>query len=367
MDLIVHRNAGNNVPLYVGKKPAPEVDEDRISIKYLRKLETLPFLHDQGDGMRSFVGVLLNSFMSHKSVLLIDEPEAFLHPPQARILGKMLARDLPKGRQLFIATHSGDFIKGVLDANIENVKIIRIQRDGDINDVSVLTQEDISSLWSDPLLRYSNVLEGLFHPKVIICESDADCRFYSAILDTLTENDISADILFTHCSGKHRIPSIVKALRKINVPVTVITDFDVLNDQNPLRGIIEELGGSWADFESDWNLVKKQIESKKPELSSEEVKETILKILESITGTTFPKESEKEIQKVLKKSSAWSYAKEVGKSFVPSGDATKAVERLFENLKRIWFYIVEVGELEGLLKVSENMARNGLMKFYKKI
>ncbi|MDO9580582.1 MAG: AAA family ATPase, partial [Bacteroidales bacterium] len=207
LDLIVHRNAGSQVPLHVGEKPIPGPGEDRISINYLKQLETLPLLHEQGDGMRSYVGVLLNSFMSHNSVLLIDEPEAFLHPPQARLLGKMLARDLPKERQLFLATHSGDFLRGLLDANIQNIKIVRIQRDGEINNVSLLNQQDINTLWSDPLLRYSNVLEGLFHSKVIIAESDADCRFYSAILDTLTdgEGEISTDILFTHCGGKHRI------------------------------------------------------------------------------------------------------------------------------------------------------------------
>jgi hypothetical protein len=82
MDLIVHRNAGNVVPLYVGEKPILGNGEDRVSESYLHRLEKLDELHLQGDGMRSFVGVLLNTFISSHSILLIDEPEAFLHPPQ---------------------------------------------------------------------------------------------------------------------------------------------------------------------------------------------------------------------------------------------------------------------------------------------
>jgi len=181
-DLIVHRNAGSEVPLYVGEKPVLALGEDRVSNNYLTELEKQDLLHEQGDGMRSFVGVLLTAFISNHSMLFIDEPEAFLHPPQAKLLGKMLAKDLPSERQLFLATHSEDFLKGLLDANVRNIKIIRIQRSGTINKVSVLNSHDIESIWNDSLLRHSNVLNGLFHTKVVICESDSDCRFYSAIL-----------------------------------------------------------------------------------------------------------------------------------------------------------------------------------------
>jgi hypothetical protein len=125
MDLVVHRNAGSEVPLYVGIRPIPKEGEDRVSESFLIDLEKLDLLHLQGDGMRSFVGVLLNAFISSHSILLIDEPEAFLHPPQARLMGKMIALDLPSERQLFLATHSENFLKGLLDASKDNLKIIR--------------------------------------------------------------------------------------------------------------------------------------------------------------------------------------------------------------------------------------------------
>ena len=213
-DLIVHRNAGSEVPLYIGEKPKIENGEDRVSSTYLRKLEKLDLLHEQGDGMRSFVGVLLYTFISRHSILFIDEPEAFLHPPQARLLGKMLVKDIPSERQLFLATHSEDFLKGLLDANTNKLKIIRIQRDGSINRINSLISSDIKSVWNDSLLRHSNVLNGLFHSKVVICESDSDCRFFSAVLSARFDNtsSIAPDILFIHCGGKHRIPTAIKAL-----------------------------------------------------------------------------------------------------------------------------------------------------------
>lgn len=355
-DLIVHRNAGNLVPLYVGDKPILQEGEDRVSISYLQRLEKLPMLHEQGDGMRGFVGVLLNAFISNHSVLLIDEPEAFLHPPQARLLGKMLGKDLPTKRQLFLSTHSEHFLKGLLDSNNQNLKIIRIQREQDVNKVSVLNSQDINAIWNDSLLRHSNVLDGLFHTRVIICESDSDSRFYSAILDSLYDdtNEISPDILFIHCGGKHRIPTVVRALRKLNVPVSVIADFDVLNDTNPLRSIYAELGGEWSAIEADWRLIKNSIDVQRPELETEDVKVEISNLFSQVQERILPKHIVGSIQKILKKTSAWSKAKEVGKNFIPNGSETQAYNRLSEKLELLNFYIVEVGELECFVKSIGN-------------
>lgn len=355
-DLIVHRNAGNEVPLYVGKKPIPKVGEDRISEGYLRELEKLDLLHLQGDGMRSFVGVLLNAFISNHTILFIDEPEAFLHPPQARLLGKMLAKDLPSERQLFLTTHSEDFLKGLLDSNVQNLKIIRIQRKDSINEVSVLNSLDINEIWVDSLLRHSNVLSGLFHSKVIICESDSDCRFFSAILSSLYDDlgTIAPDVLFIHCGGKHRVPTVIKALKKLNVPMSVVTDFDVLNNINPIKSIYENLEGTWSDVEKDWNLVKAQIERKRPEFLTEDLKDEINGVFDSTTERIFPKEKISEINRALKKASPWTEAKQVGKAYIPSGDATQAFERIQIKFKEKGFYILEVGELECFDKTIGN-------------
>lgn len=355
-DLIVHRNAGSEVPLYVGNKPIPKTGEDRASTGYVIELEKLDLLHEQGDGMRSFVGVLLDAFISNHSILFIDEPEAFLHPPQARLLGKMLAKDLPEERQLFLATHSEDFLKGLLDANISNLKIIRIQREGAINKVSALNSSDICKIWNDSLLRHSNVLSGLFHSKVVICESDSDCRFFSAILSAQYDNsgEIAPDVLFIHCGGKHRIPTAIKALRKLNVPLKVVSDFDVLSDISPLKEIFEDLGGMWKDIENDWKLVKNGIEQKRPELLTSDMKTEIDNILKSTTERIFPKEKVQEIQKLLKKASAWSVAKEVGKAFIPSGNATLAFERVQAKFKERGLFVLDGGELECFAKSVGN-------------
>lgn len=355
-DLIVHRNAGTIVPLYVGKKPIPKEGEDRVSEGYLRELEKLDLLHEQGDGMRSFVGVLLNSFISNHNILFIDEPEAFLHPPQAKLLGKMLAQHLPKEKQLFLATHSEDFLKGILEANPQNLKIVRINRIENSNNINILNKEDIDSIWKDSLLRHSNILSGLFHTKVVICESDSDSRFYSAVLNSqyAEENINVPDILFVNVGGKHRIPVAIKALNKLNVPIKVIADFDVLNNEEPLKTICNDLGSDWNDIKQDWTLVKTEIDKKRPEFLAEDVKKEIIEVLESINDRIFPKSKISEIQKILKKSSPWTEAKEVGKAFIPSGNATQAFDRIQAKFIEIGLLIPETGELESFVKSVGN-------------
>lgn len=367
-DLVVHRNAGSEVPLYVGEKPIPKQGEDRVSESYIIELEKLDLLHLQGDGMRSFVGVLLNSFISNHNLLFIDEPEAFLHPPQAKLLGKMLSKYLPSEKQLFLATHSEDFLKGLLEGNPKNIKIVRISRNGDINNISILDGSEINSMWNDSLLRHSNILSGLFHSKVVICESDSDSRFYSSILNSLFDDSSLniPDVLFINVGGKHRIPVAIKALNKLNVPIKVIADFDVLNNVEPLRTIYEDLGGKWSEVSTDWQLVKSEIESKRPEFLTTEVKTEMNIILESVSDRIFPKNKINEVQRVLKKASPWTEAKEVGKAFIPNGNATQAFIRIQGKFIEKGLLIPEVGELEGFVKSVGNHGPKWINKVLEK-
>ena len=346
-DLIVNKGAGGVVPLHVGIAPVIKSVEDRVHRDYLLRLGQLPTLDKQGDGMRSFVGVLLSAFVS-ESVLFIDEPEAFLHPPQAYILGQMIANGLPPDKQIFLSTHSEDLLKGLLATVSGRIKIVRIQREDNINTFNILDSEAIKDLWKDPLLKYSNILSGLFHSRVIICESDGDCRFYGAMIDAATEgtDQVKPDILFVHCGGKQRIPTVINALVNLGMKVTAITDFDVLNDKSPLKEIYEGLGGTWNEIEADWREVKKSVDSKKPELDTSAVKARIENILAEVTNDTFPNAKSDEIRKVLKKSSPWSEAKSIGKNYIPPGTPNQKLTLVMERCRALGLNILDVGELE---------------------
>lgn len=253
VDLVLNRNDMSTIPLHVGECPDQKAYTMDRQDEYYEKVLKLPQLHKQGDGMRSFASILLDTFTSEHNITLIDEPEAFLHPPQARILGRMLAQNNPHNRQLFIATHSEAFLQGLLEADVQNVTVVRINRIDNINHISILKNDEIRNLWSTPLLRYSNILSGLFHEKVILCESDYDCLFYQALIDAMFEHSIERqpDILFTHCGGKDRMKDIIKALKALNVPIVAICDFDVINNNNTFKQIAEAFELPWDSLQSE--------------------------------------------------------------------------------------------------------------------
>lgn len=349
--LIVNRLGGNKIPVHVGQPPVKAAGEDRVSKGYFEKLRLIPVLEKQGDGMRSFAGILFDVFTTEKTVTMIDEPEAFLHPPQARLLGRMLVKNKPNDRQLFISTHSEDFLKGLLDADSDNVKIVRINREGNINKIKVLDNEGVKYLWKDSILRYSNILSGLFHAKVVICESDTDCRFYQAMLDALYEGKdlVSPDILFTHCGGKDRFKVVIPALKALNVKTVVVPDFDVLDKETVIKPICEVMEISWSDVSAKWKTVSSYVASQRAQLNTAEAKKDIMKILDKITTPQLSMDDIDNIKDKLKASSAWAKVKEVGKAFF-SGGAYTDLSDLMKKCREKGLFIVPVGELECFYK-----------------
>jgi len=61
-----------------------------------------------------------------------------------------------------------------LDSAAERLVIMRIQREGNTNKIKVLENEQILNVCNDTLLRHSNVLDGLFHKRVVLAESDSE-------------------------------------------------------------------------------------------------------------------------------------------------------------------------------------------------
>lgn len=286
-DLIVFRAGGGTFPLYVGEKPTIGAGEDELSRSFVENLQAnaIPLVQ-QGDGMRSFVSVLLYVLAAdNHSIQFLDEPEAFLHPPQARLIGEFIARERKSKSQLFIATHSTDVLDGLITGGAENVRIVRIQRDGSINRIRELSREKTSAIVNDTLARYSGVFDGIFYQHVIICESDADCLFYSSILNTrAVSGDRRADVLFIHTAGKHRMAQLAETLRDLDVAVSVVADIDLLNEENAFRNLFQKLGGDWSRSEGHFRAIKTSVEQRRPPLNAEQIASMIRNKLDNVGG-----------------------------------------------------------------------------------
>ena len=353
-DLILHRAGGSKVPLYVGNRPSQQQGEDRVSVGYLNRLlaSAVP-LHKQGDGMRSFASVLLHVLAPiSPSILLLDEPEAFLHPPQARLLGELIATERSPRAQLFLATHSPDVLHGLIDVAPKHLRVLRIQRRGNVNHVKELDNDLVRKISTNPLMKYSSVMSGVFHARVIICESDADCMFYSSLLDLRqVHGDRQPDVLFVHGNGTGRMAALVKTLVALDVPVDVIADMDVIKNDEVFRRTIDELHGNWGKIKPLVKKVKAAIEQQMPLLKVSEIEKSIRELLDEPTPATETSRSlDSKIRNIFSESSPWSAIKRSGQAAIPSGDATKHFQELQSLCREASLWLVPVGEMEGFCK-----------------
>lgn len=237
--LTLNRYSGSTLHIHVGKTV---VAEDVSNPEFIDQLKALPLLGSQGDGMRAYVGILLAILSGRYSLILLDEPEAFLHPPQARRLGRFLAAfaQLNPGNQIVIATHSEDFLAGIASESSDSgLSVVRLSRTGDSNEIVQLRADEYKSTFDDPLVKYFGLYKGMFSSSVVLCESDSDCTYYRAAAETRSQLTALNDAHFIHTSGKARMQKALSALRKLNVPIAAIFDIDLLNDLVQLRRIID--------------------------------------------------------------------------------------------------------------------------------
>jgi energy-coupling factor transporter ATP-binding protein EcfA2 len=325
------------------------------------RLEKLPLIEQQSDGVRAYAGILLAIMAADYPILLLDEPETFLHPPQAKLLGEHLGV-LRKEGQLVIATHSLDVLLGLLKKSDAKVTVVRLTRTDDSSSATTIPPDRVRSISSDALLRFSNVLDGLFHEGVVICEGDTDSLFYSAVAQHLSDTEgkskapagglrfsaTSFDTLFTHTGGKHRIPKACKALVEVGVPVRVIADFDVLNDRSPLEQIVESLGSTYTEeLEALRNTVDKEIRGREKRPTYKSVKKLIDPLLARDDNVELDKKAAHDIGQALKLTGGWESAKKIGKPAVPHGGTTKKLEELLKRLEEIGLFVVPVGAVES--------------------
>jgi energy-coupling factor transporter ATP-binding protein EcfA2 len=346
-DLAFDYRGGSLLPIHLVELSDFAGLADRVSDEYVNKLRSYPLLDKQGDGIKSYAGILFETIAHDFSTLLIDEPEAFLHPPQMRRLGQALAEEVDS--QLIVATHSSDIMRGFLEGTKGNLRIIRIQRNGDSNIIHEVNQPAIKTLWSQPNLKYSNALDSIFHEQVIICEDDSDCRLINFTADYLVENESVTfpDTSFVPSGGKHAISGIAEILRLAGVPVKAIYDFDLISERNTFKKALDAFGCDNDKKEEIirlWEMINSEVTHKIKTKSPQEFKSFLIN---EITKTDDDKLSKGQIEELFKQKKPWSEVKRHGIDGLPPGEIRKRFRELNENLKDIGVFLVPRGEIEN--------------------
>ena len=199
-------------------------------------LKSFSELDIQGDGYKSFVGVVLGILSSEDRIVLIDEPEAFLHPTQAKFLGKWIAKlvkDLEV--QVILATHNSNLLDGILSKD-ESIDIFRVNRNGDITSLNQISADITKKLSKEPLLSSQPILESIFYKGVIVCEADSDRCIYQTVAEKELNNE---EILFVHSHNKQTLKNVVSILEPATIPVAAVVDFDIINEEKTLQELLE--------------------------------------------------------------------------------------------------------------------------------
>ncbi|ENQ7718315.1 ATP-dependent nuclease [Bombella apis] len=215
------------------RAPKTEAEEQALDSEARAFHADADLLSDLGDGVKTSVGLVSAVMSLPDRILLIDEPEAFLHPTLSRRVGSVLAQTArERNATLVVATHSADFLLGCMQTAPE-LRIVRLTHDLGRATSRSIEPARVRELMSDPLLRSAHAMRGLFHRGVIVCEADADRAFYDEVNARLVmEHRGIEDALFLNAQNWQTIPRIALPLRSLGVPAASIMDFDVLMDND---------------------------------------------------------------------------------------------------------------------------------------
>lgn len=296
--------------------------------------EECPLITEQGDGIQAFVGILSAILVRPQTIILIDEPEAFLAPSIARVLGRELTKIAQeRNASLIVSTHSADFVMGCVEVlDSDNAKIVRVSYQEQKAMAREVEASVISEFETNPCLRGSSALRGLFHKGIVVTEGHRDRVFYDEVNKRLQRYDSHKgmeDILFIDSGGGlNMVYKTIEPLRKIGVPAAAIVDFDFITT---------------SDREWD-NLIDACQIDKESDRYKEKCK--------------FVRESAKrnEISKQLKKNGY-----EFSKKLLDEGNKTYFdTLELLKFLDEYGLFVVPIGELENWIPELSNQENRKL-------
>jgi len=162
------------------------------------------------------------------NLLLIDEPELFLHPQaieQIRASLKILAQN---GYQVVFSTHSPFMIE---QSDIPITNIVRKDEQG--TRVEVRLKEAITKVLNDNesqarlLFDTYNLGQILFSDRVLIAEGDTEKHVLPSLFQSITKKTLGeSKLALVIATGSPNIPGMLQILNEMNIPAKALVDLD---------------------------------------------------------------------------------------------------------------------------------------------
>ena len=230
--LVIDPTSLGNLRLRLSEEEPKDSLDKSLSEEAIAFHKNAILVEDASDGVKAFIGIIIALIAGESDFILVDEPEAFLHPTLSYKLGKEITSILNNDKRLFVATHSADFLMGCVQSHL-GINIVRLTYGTQGATARILTQDKLKPLMQNPLLRSIGVFNALFYNAVVVTEADADRAFYQEINERLLKEKDPRGIegcLFLNAQNKQTVWDIVKPLRELGIPAVGIVDIDVIKE-----------------------------------------------------------------------------------------------------------------------------------------
>jgi predicted ATP-dependent endonuclease of OLD family len=216
----------------------------RVSVSYdARPMDNAVPIENVGHGLqRHFILSAINALsrkfeeiQKHKKdfdvgVLLIEEPELFLHPSKLRDLQSLLYQIAETGSfQIIATTHSPILV----DLSKPHQSLARVKFDNALGSSILQVRSNLFDENERDRLSMINrfspyVAEAFFVDECVLVEGDTEATVFRELFYQLREtaSETQRDIHIINCVGKHTIPLIQKILLHFQLPYYVIHDID---------------------------------------------------------------------------------------------------------------------------------------------
>ncbi len=342
----VDNTRGNQLCLRVSDTPDMPTAEDRLEPEVMRRYRVI---EDEGDGFKSYMAICLTLLLGRRPVVLIDEPEMCLHPPQAYALGRFIGRHgVSTDRTTFVATHSSHVLRGIIEET-EMLEVIRLSRLGSQFNGRRVSSQILKASIEKPSTKSENILDGLFAEAVTVVESEGDRLVYGTTWDKIA-SEFQHDVHFVSVGGLGGVADPIVLYKALKIPVCVAADLDVIRELGTFEQILKAVA---------------------PAETATELLEDCRRIIESVKalGPLFDEgRTRKQLSEILSETLDWNDAtqlKRIGSALADLSSGLSLTARLKQGMnslkdfsvyhdlvaflnrcRSVGIFLVPVGELE---------------------
>ncbi len=357
---------GGRLCLRVGAAGGMPPAEDRLEPE---KMKEYRLIEDEGDGFKSYMGICVTLLLGRRPVVLIDEPEMCLHPPQAYALGRFIGKyGVSQDHATFVATHSSHLLRGIIEATDE-LQLVRLSRREARFSGRRVSSSDLLASTRKPSTKAENMLDGIFAEAIAIVESEGDRLVYSAAWNQI-KHRFALDVQFVAVGGLGGIADACRFYRGLEIPVCAIADLDAICEEVVFSNIVAALrsGDDGGSLVGDAARIRGEVGKRGPELTEQQTVSALKDIASERRDWKDPEQVrrlQRELRSVVSGLSSMSIFKNGGRGL---GGEVAGLNEFLADCQGIGLFLVPVGELEhwvpDLMTEAPGIEKKGLRANY---